>query len=121
MSAIRSTGGVSLLRCPWKRDIRTLGSAAQRLHFPSQKVSSAPRAARARVRLEVLHAMKVSEWLRQYQISGQIPEGPVDDSMLPFWCGWLIGANRRIDTVTNENAIATAIRVAEFIESRAKG
>ncbi len=67
--------------------------------------------------------MKVSEWLRRWQISGEIPDTPKDDPMLVFWGGWLTGAARggRFQTeVTFEDGRDMAIKVAEFIEERAK-
>lgn len=64
--------------------------------------------------------MKVSEWLRRYQISG---EPPLDeDSTLAFWCGWLLASvatGGRIARGDPRN-VEMAIKAAEFIEERAK-
>lgn len=32
--------------------------------------------------------MKVSEWLRQYQITGVVPEAPKGEELIAFWAGW---------------------------------
>jgi hypothetical protein len=78
--------------------------------------------------------VKVSEWLRQYQLTGQIPDD-ADDPLIPFWAGWLIGASRRsgqilaplpgvpveVQEVALKDAREMAIRAAEFIETHAKG
>lgn len=62
--------------------------------------------------------MKVSEFIRQYQITGCVPPG--DDSMVAFWAGWLIGSGRRVELRTMEESIEMAAKAAEFIESRAR-
>jgi hypothetical protein len=64
--------------------------------------------------------MKVSEWLRRYQVSGEVPDTPSDDPMMAFWCGWLIGHGMRGVSRTYDEARDMAIKVAEFIEERAK-
>jgi hypothetical protein len=64
--------------------------------------------------------MKVSEFLREYQISGLVPETPPDDAMVPFWAGWLLGHQLRVST-DPEHSFDTAIKAAEFIEEHAKG
>lgn len=64
--------------------------------------------------------MKVSEYLRRYQISGRIPDDRGDE-MLCFWTGWLIGTARRGETSLNfDDAREMAIKAAEFIEAHAK-
>lgn len=77
--------------------------------------------------------MKVSAWLRQYQISGKVPDN-ADDPMIPFWAGWLIGTSRRsgqilaplpgvpveAQQVALKDALEMAILAAEFIEAHAK-
>lgn len=62
--------------------------------------------------------MKVSEFIRQYQISWQVPTP--DDSMVSFWGGWLISAAHRGELRTMEQSIEMAIKAAEFIEEHAK-
>jgi len=62
--------------------------------------------------------MKVSEWLRQYQISGEVPQAPKGEEMIAFYAGWLIGAQTRTDE-TMEVKIAFAIKASEFIEEHA--
>jgi hypothetical protein len=59
--------------------------------------------------------MKVSEWLRRYQITGAIPEDK-DNPMVAFWAGWLAGHSGQIDLATTEERIKMAIKAAEFIE-----
>jgi len=64
--------------------------------------------------------MKLSEFLRQYQLSGELPDDR-GDAMLNFWAGWLIGNARNTATVTNFNeAREFAIKAAEFIETRSE-
>jgi hypothetical protein len=60
--------------------------------------------------------MKVSEFLRKYEITGQVPEP--DDPLVSFWAGWLIGcAHGRTDAVgTMAEAVTFARQAAEFIE-----
>lgn len=60
--------------------------------------------------------MKVSEFLRQYQISGKIPEPDVP--LVAFWAGWLVGHSSRIDLATPEQSLELAIKAAEFIEGQ---
>ena len=62
--------------------------------------------------------MKVSEWLRTYQLSGVVPE-IADDPWIPFWAGWLMGNAVRVKTPANE-ALETAIKAAEFIEEHGR-
>jgi hypothetical protein len=64
--------------------------------------------------------MKVSEFLRQYQIGGQLPDDGGDE-MLNFYAGWLIGNAYRGTIRTLDEARDMAIKAAEFIESRATG
>jgi hypothetical protein len=61
--------------------------------------------------------MRVSEWLREYQISGAVPDH-ADPPMLAFWAGWLVGVGTRIDLNTAEQRIEMAIKAAEFIEAQ---
>lgn len=69
--------------------------------------------------------MKVSEWIREYQLTGKVPDGD-GDSRLPFWAGWLIGGSRSSTTVEvpgrfpMDNALDMAIRIAEYIEGKTK-
>lgn len=58
--------------------------------------------------------MKVSAWLREYQISGAVPDHG-DPVMLAFWAGWLVGKS---DLAIPEQRIEMAIKVAEFIEAQ---
>ncbi len=66
--------------------------------------------------------MKVSEWLRQYQLTGEVPE--VSDSeagpALAFWAGWLIGPSHSQTAVSMDDRRAMAIKAAEFIETHAR-
>jgi hypothetical protein len=61
--------------------------------------------------------VKVSQWLREYQISGQVPEAN-EPALLAFWAGWLIGAARHGTVRTLDEARELAIKVAEFIEEQ---
>jgi hypothetical protein len=63
--------------------------------------------------------VKVSEFLRKYQISGELPDNG-GDAMLNFYAGWLIGNANRGTIRTFGEARDMAIKAAEFIESRAK-
>ncbi len=67
--------------------------------------------------------MKVSEWLKQYQMTGEVPE--LTDSehgvLMAFWCGWLIGPSHSQIAVTMDDRRSMAIKAAEFIEERARG
>jgi hypothetical protein len=62
--------------------------------------------------------MKVSEWLRTYQIAGQPPE--IDNPPeIAFWCGFLIGMGSRSSTaVSIPEKLEIAIKCAEFIEAQ---
>jgi hypothetical protein len=60
--------------------------------------------------------MKMSEWLREVQSTGKIPE--TSDPWLAFWAGWLSGVGARRDVVFSKESIATAIQAAEFIEAQ---
>lgn len=68
-------------------------------------------------------SMKVSEWLRQYQLTGEVPELADSEyrTSMAFWCGWLIGPSHSQTAVTMDDRREMAIRAAEFIELRAKG
>jgi hypothetical protein len=60
--------------------------------------------------------MKMSEWLRRYQVSGEIPS---DEGLPPefaFWAGWLIGRAKQGTVRTYDEAREMAIKAAEFIE-----
>jgi hypothetical protein len=60
--------------------------------------------------------MKVSEFLRRWQISGEVPdEGGAE---VAFWAGWLLNANSRLLIQTPDQARDMAIKAAEFIESQ---
>lgn len=61
--------------------------------------------------------MKVSEWLREYQITGIVPDHKGDHPMLPFWAGWLLGNQGNV-IATSEQRLAAAIQCAEFIEGQ---
>ncbi len=67
--------------------------------------------------------MKVSDWLRHYQLTGQPAENE-DGNELAFWGGWLYSHGQRAFGVVVQNpqeaGLQMAIRAAEFIESRAR-
>lgn len=64
--------------------------------------------------------MRMSEWLRQWQISGEVPESGGESPELAFWAGWLFGSTGpRVATGMDERR-EMAIKCAEFIESRAR-
>jgi hypothetical protein len=65
--------------------------------------------------------VKVSEFLRQYQITGLVPETPPDDAMVAFWAGWLMGGKGQLLQFSSETRLETACKAAEFIEDHAKG
>lgn len=61
--------------------------------------------------------MKMSEYLRQWQITGKVPDG---DAFCAFWSGWLTACGRNSQTVFNfDDAREMAIKACEFIEQRA--
>jgi uncharacterized protein YyaL (SSP411 family) len=61
--------------------------------------------------------MKVSEFLREYQLIGVVPTA--EHAMVAFWSGWLIGNAIKSRTVCGGNeAIEMAIKAAEFIEAQ---
>lgn len=64
--------------------------------------------------------MKVSQWLRQYHLSGAVPEvGDSEDPLIAFWAGWLIGrASDQPLTRGLDDAKEMAIKAAEFIEAQ---
>jgi hypothetical protein len=64
--------------------------------------------------------MKVSEWLRLYQVSGEVPEVPKGEELLAFWSGWLIG-HQGLTQVSMAERLEMSIKAAEFIEDHAKG
>jgi hypothetical protein len=59
--------------------------------------------------------MKVSQFLRQWQILGQVPDGE-HQRELAFWAGWLVGHARNGTARTFDEARELAIKAAEFIE-----
>jgi len=63
--------------------------------------------------------VKVSEWLRKYQIAGQ-PPAECDLLETAFWAGWLIGPTHGQIIVPLAERIDMAIRCAEFIEGHSK-
>ena len=63
--------------------------------------------------------MKVSEWLRLYQLGNGVPEGD-SDPMLPFWCGWMCASGGREVATSSDERLEMAIKAAEFIEGKAK-
>ena len=69
--------------------------------------------------------MKVSEWLRKYQLTGQIPDTPDGvDPNIAYWCGWLMGNSSRVqrtERLSDPHNLEQAIAAAEFIEAHAKG
>jgi uncharacterized protein YyaL (SSP411 family) len=64
--------------------------------------------------------MRMSEWLRQYQLTGIVPETHGDDTMLPFWAGWMYSVSQQGTAVTPAERLEMAIKAAEFIEDRAR-
>jgi len=60
----------------------------------------------------------MSEFLRRYQISGEVPDKPVDP-MLAFWAAWMIGCAKKGTATTFDEARELAIKAAEFIENQA--
>jgi hypothetical protein len=62
--------------------------------------------------------VKVSEWLREFQLTG-IPPDVEDDPWIAFWCGWLSAPHGLLE-VRFQERIDIAIKAAEFIEERAK-
>lgn len=62
--------------------------------------------------------MKVSTWLRQYQLTGEVPEG--ETAEFSFWCGWLLGQARTSSQVatTLDEQRTMAIKAVEFIEEQ---
>jgi hypothetical protein len=63
--------------------------------------------------------MKVSDFLRQYQLSGELPDDGGDE-MLNFYAVWLITASYKVTITTIDQARKDAITIAEFIEKRAR-
>lgn len=66
--------------------------------------------------------MRVSQWIRQWQITGAVPDE--GDAQMAFWCGWLSGGGKTVTLVHTPNNFDKerdmAIKAAEFIESRAR-
>jgi hypothetical protein len=63
--------------------------------------------------------VKVSQWLLKYQLTGAIPDD-VQDPPLAFWCGYALGIGRIVSTEQLEDRKVMAVKLAEFIESRAR-
>jgi hypothetical protein len=63
--------------------------------------------------------MKVSEYLRRYQLSGELPDDG-GDSMLTFWAGWLTGICYRGTVCDVSQAREMAVKIAEFIEAHVR-
>jgi len=65
--------------------------------------------------------MKVSEYLRHYQLTGQPPELH-ESREIDFWCGFLLGAVASGSKTTANliERVELAIKLAEFIELRSK-
>jgi hypothetical protein len=53
----------------------------------------------------------VSQWLREYQLTGKVPK--VNEPMLPFWAGWLMGTPTASAITMSEK-----LEMAEFIEEQ---
>jgi hypothetical protein len=64
--------------------------------------------------------VKISTFLREYQLTGKVPDGK-EAATLAFWAGWMMGHSLQIDLATPEQKLETAIKAAEFIEEHAKG
>lgn len=69
--------------------------------------------------------MKVSQWLREYQVTGQPAENcDTEGTELAFWGGWLYSHGQTAQTLVvpnpQEAGLQMAIRAAEFIESRVR-
>jgi hypothetical protein len=61
--------------------------------------------------------VKVSDFLREYQLTGNVPTA--ENPMCAFWAGWMMGnATRGKVKVSTEEAITLAIQAAEFIEAQ---
>lgn len=61
--------------------------------------------------------MKVSEFLREYQLTGRVPNSGGD--LCAFWAGWLIGNAMRGSVKSSpEERLEMAIKAAEFIEGQ---
>jgi hypothetical protein len=63
--------------------------------------------------------VKVSEYLRRYQLAGEPPDNG-GDAMLDFWGGWLCGVCYRGTICDLNQAREMAVKVAEFIEAHAR-
>ena len=64
--------------------------------------------------------MKVSTFLRQYQLTGEVPELGESErgTEMSFWVGWLIGPSHSQTAVTMDDRREMAIKAAEFIEAQ---
>lgn len=63
--------------------------------------------------------MKVSDFLRQYQLTGAVPLA--QNAQLAFWAGWLIGHAKHVGIEkTYDECREMAIKAAEFIESQVR-
>lgn len=63
--------------------------------------------------------MNVSKFLRQWQLTGDVPDAK--DPKIAFWAGWLTGTNNVTPSSNNlEESIEMAAKAAEFIEEHAR-
>jgi hypothetical protein len=65
--------------------------------------------------------VKVSEFLRQWQLSGQFPIAEAEPAVA-FWAGWLVGASEAVvyEVKDFDERRKMAMRCAEFIEQQAR-
>jgi hypothetical protein len=63
--------------------------------------------------------MKVSAWLRQWQLTGEVPDLKESErpNEMAFWAGWLTGGQTKT-AVSMDDRRAMAIKAAEFIEEQ---
>lgn len=64
--------------------------------------------------------MKLSVWLRQYQLTGEVPTLKESEhaTEISFWAGWMIGPHHSLTAVTFDERREMAIKAAEFIEAQ---
>ena len=62
--------------------------------------------------------MKFSEFLREHQRTGQLPDVG-GDSQFPYYAGWIMGASVEKCGMNLHKAIEFAIHLAEFVEAHA--
>ena len=60
--------------------------------------------------------MKASDWLKEYQVTGKVPEEGTPE--FAFWMGWMIGPSHTLLDTTLDDRRAMAIKAAEFIEAQ---